>query len=516
MRLTAASVLFLIASVLVGVAIWFSGSDQPAAAANASSQEFHVYHEHVLGTSLEIFVAARNQSVADAAEDAILAEIERLRLIFSLYDPASELSRLNRTREPMMVSAEMIEVLQHYGFWQQQTGGAFNGQLGELVNVWKKAEKEQSEPDEITLSRIVEQLGRPGWVIDVEAKTVSRLTDQPLNLNAIAKGYIVQKAAAAARAKAPTAGGLLLNLGGDMAAWGKDAAGQSWSVGVQDPHEPFDNAAPLASLPLSDRAIATSGGYERYYQIQGKKHSHLFDPRTGRSATGAAGATVIAANNVTANALATTLCVLTPEEGLKLIGRLPGVECLIVGHDGTQHRSDTLALLEQPARPAAQMLAFQAPNAKNWPAGYQVSLTVTLPQVDAGKRYRRPYVAIWAEDDAGKPVRTITEWGSNPRWISTLPKWWKFAKNEPELVKAVSRATRNPGKHAVVWDGNDDNGKPLPQGTYTLHVEVHREHGKLVTQTGKLTCGAEAARLVLEKNAETGDTVIEYAKKKSP
>ena len=112
-----------------------------------------------------------------------------------------------------------------------------------------------------------------------------------------------------------------------------------WTVGVQDPHHPEDNAPAIARCCLHDHAIATSGGYERFYTIDGKRHSHIFDPRTGRSADGAASATVIADDNVTANALATTLCVLTPVEGLRLAAATPGVECLLVTKDGKQFRS---------------------------------------------------------------------------------------------------------------------------------------------------------------------------------
>src|SRR5471032_2240388 len=119
------------------------------------------------------------------------------------------------------------------------------------------------------------------------------------------------------------------------------------SIGVQDPHHPEDNATPLAVVRLANAAIATSGGYERYYTINGQRHSHIFDPRTGRSANGAASATVIARDNVTANALATTLCVLTPEEGLRLVAATPGVECLLVTKDGKQMRSAGFALLEK-------------------------------------------------------------------------------------------------------------------------------------------------------------------------
>src|SRR5262249_3516554 len=131
-----------------------------------------------------------------------------------------------------------------------------------------------------------------------------------------------------------------------------------------------------------------------------------------------------------------------------------------------------------------------------------------------GMKYRKPYVAIWFENADAKAVRTIAVWGNNPKYTKDLTQWWKFAKDDAALVKAVTRATRNPRKYTLAWDGKDDAGKPLPQGTYTVFVEVHREHGKHLTQTGKIACAAEPAMLTLEKNAETDATVVEYAKKK--
>lgn len=479
-----------------------------------SAAEYYFHHDHIIGTSLDVWVTAPDEAEAEAAEEAILGEIERLRQIFSTYDPQSEISRLNRTREPMVVSPEMIGVLKRYEIWQARTQGAFHGQLGQLVQVWKDAEASQREPDARTLSQIVQQLREPGWRIDELARTVTRLNDQPLNSNSIAKGFIIERAAEAARAKAPNLQGLLLNLGGDMSVWGRDETDQpGWTIGVQDPLHPEDNAPALARLRLHNQAVATSGGYARYYTINGTRHSHLFDPRTGRSADGAASATVIARDNATANALATTLCVLTPAEGLRLVAATPGAECLVIAKDGTQFRSAGFAALEIPIVPLDVATGQTDNKADAWPEGYQVSLALTIPSVPA-KKYRRPYVAVWVENADAKPVRTITVWGNNPRWIKDLPQWWKFAKNDSTLVKAVSRATRAPGKYNLVWDGKDDAGKALPQGTYTVFVEVHREHGKLVRQTGKLVCGSEPAQLKLDRNAETGETLIEYAKKK--
>jgi hypothetical protein len=385
-----------------------------------------------------------------------------------------------------------------------------------LVRVWKEAEQTQREPNAATLSQIVQQLRQPGWKIDDANGTVTRLTEQSLNLNSIAKGYILQKAGEAALAKVASIEGLLVNLGGDMFSFGHDdKAKGGWIVGVQNPHQPQDNADVLARVRLHGRAIATSGGYERFYTINGQRHSHLFDPRTGRSADSVASSTVIARDNVTANALATTLCVLAPDEGLQLIAATPGAECLLVTKEGKQRRSAGFKAIEVSTMLLEPQAKREAANANAWPDGYQVNMTITLPAV-AAKKYRRPYVAVWVENADAKPVRTISVWGNNPRWINTLPQWWKFAKNDSKLVKAVSRATRAPGKYSLVWDGTDDQGKSLPQGTYAIFVEVHREHGKLVRQTGKLVCGAEPATITLEKNAETDETKLDYAKKKTP
>jgi FAD:protein FMN transferase len=497
---------------------WFGIAANRHAARQTAANEFYFHHDHIIGTSLDLWITANDEASADTAERAILDEIERLRRIFSTYDETSEISRLNRTRAPMVVSRDMIEVLKQYEVFQARPHGAFNGQLGDLVRIWRDAENSQREPNAVVLSDIVRRLQERGWHIDEAARTVTRLTDQPLNLNSIAKGYIIQQAAAAARTKVASMQGLLLNLGGDMAAWGKDDAGNaSWSIGVQDPHHPEDNATPLAVVRLANAAIATSGGYERYYTINGVRHSHIFDPRTGRSANGAASATVIARDNVTANALATTLCVLTPEEGLRLVAATPGVECLLVTKDGAQLRSPGFAAFETPIIFAQDKKEEKKDEKKMeaWVEGYQVNFTLTLPSITA-KKYRRPYVAVWIENADAKPVRTISVWGNNPRWISTLPQWWKIGTKDAALVKAVTRATRAPGKYTLVWDGKDDKGDVLPQGTYTVYVEVHREHGKLVRQTGKLTCGPDPAKLTLDSNAETGETVIEYAKKKAP
>src|SRR5262245_45603869 len=184
------------------------GTHVPAGERPATGFSFHF--DHILGTSLDVWLIAPSAADAEKAEQAILDEIERLRLIFSTFDPKSEICLLNRSSGPTAASAEMIEVLREYESWQRRSAGAFNGQLGELVRTWAAAEKAGVEPSAETLARIVLTVNRPGWEIDEANQTVTRLTDQPLNLNSIGKGYIIQRAAAAARSKVLALKGLLL------------------------------------------------------------------------------------------------------------------------------------------------------------------------------------------------------------------------------------------------------------------------------------------------------------------
>jgi FAD:protein FMN transferase len=110
------------------------------------------------------------------------------------------------------------------------------------------------------------------------------------------------------------------------------------------------------------------------------------------------------------------------------------------------------------------------------------------PPSDA-KRVERPFVAIWVEDSDGKPVRTVTVWGNQRKWLKELSSWWSFAKDQQQLISNTTRATRPAGKYQVVWDGLGDDGKPVSKGTYTLVLEVSREFGSHEIHRGTIECG---------------------------
>jgi thiamine biosynthesis lipoprotein ApbE len=481
------------------LSLWHCGAGARSAPA---ADDFAFYHENVMGTSLELRVRAVGEEAARWAEDRVLREIDRLGAIFSGYDASSEFSRWQATSEvPRKISAELFEILQASDQWRARSGGAFDPRVQALTMLWSRCARQDRTPTPDELAGAKALMGRPAWRLDVDSRTAERLSDCPLSLNAIAKGYIVERACDAALDRGRGVLGLLLNVGGDLRACGDDAR----TIGIVSPFADSEASEPLTRIEVRDRAVATSGNSQRGLSINGKWYSHIFDPRTGAPAPSIAGATVIAERSADADALATILNVLEPEEGLRLVRTLPGAECLIVAADGRIARSDGWQRYEK-ARPTSPALALAdgprtadaktdqvAPKTSSqpsWGDEFELVVNYEINRPDAeGGRYRRPFVAVWVEDKNGVPVRNLVLWvslgGPGPwEWIKDMRRWYRSdqlrKRDDPkktDMVLTVSRPTRPPGKYSVIWDGKDDHGKPLERGEYTLYIDAAREHG---------------------------------------
>ncbi|HBE69739.1 MAG TPA: hypothetical protein DDW52_16460, partial [Planctomycetaceae bacterium] len=142
-----------------------------------------------------------------------------------------------------------------------------------------------------------------------------------------------------------------------------------------------------------------------------------------------------------------------------------------------------------------------------------------------GSRYRRPYVAIWLEDAEGFPVKTAILWiqteQPGPRWHRDLTRWYRNnrmrkAVEKEKLIGTISSATRGAGEYQAVFDGTDNAGKKLPSGTYTLCLEVAREHGtyQLIREKVKLD-GSAIAKQELKGNIEMSKVAYQYLPNKS-
>ncbi|HEX7977190.1 MAG TPA: FAD:protein FMN transferase [Gemmatimonadaceae bacterium] len=290
----------------------------------------HAYHyEHVLGTSFELTVVATGTTAARRAESVALAEVDRLEAILSGWSTTSELARWTATRDvDVAVSPELVDVLHASDVWRVLTGRAFDPAAQAIIALLRDGAGERSEDD--ALGELLTSLRGPLWHVDRRAGIARRLTPHAISVDAIAKGYIVTRAAALARA-VDGVSEVLLNVGGDIQHLGE----RSVTVGVTDPFAPAENAAPIAVVRLKNAAIATSGGYRRGFIAHGRRVSHIVDPRTGQPAEHIASASAFAPDCATADALSTAFSVLAPHESVALADSLRDVGCLVVERDGS-------------------------------------------------------------------------------------------------------------------------------------------------------------------------------------
>lgn len=162
----------------------------------------------------------------------------------------------------------------------------------------------------------------------------------------------------------------------------------------------------------------------------------------------------------------------------------------------------------QPAKPA------------RWDDRMEMAINFEINPPD-GFRYRPPYVAVWLEDQSGSAVRTLSLWveaGRGSRWIPDLRRWYRdglavWKGGGPDLITTVSSATRMPGRYSLVWNGRDDRGRPVPQGSYVVNLETAREHGPYTLAQKAVTVGTRPFTAAVPGNEELKGATIEYRKR---
>jgi FAD:protein FMN transferase len=508
-------------STLLLAAILLLAPCHGGSSTDSTSGQLYVFHyENVLGTSLELKVVASSSAQSELAEKAALAEIDRESHILSSWDPDSEFSRWFRTMDqPVHISPELFEVLDLFDEWRDRTDGALDASAETITRVWKKAAAENRLPSEAELRAAVASVRRIHWKLDPVRRTATHTSVAPLALNSFVKSYIVGRAADAALA-ASRAQAAVVNIGGDLVVRGE------WSelVDVSDPKSDAENGDPIAHLVVRNRAVATSGGYRRGVEILGRHYSHIVDPRTGMPTDEIISSTVVALTPTDAGALATALSVLTPAESARLVSSMPGAEYMVVKKNGEKIMSGGWSSLEAP--PSSQSAAirprasFQTVAAQSgvsvWNDRYELTIGVELSLIN-GFREKRPYLAVWIEDEKRTPVRTIALWFAKFKFLRELYAW-NLAENtlstseDTHVLNSVSSATRPPGKYTFRWDGKDDYGKPVKAGKYTVMIEAAREHGTDQLMRQEIDFNSSPKQFQLPGGVEIASASLDYHK----
>lgn len=259
----------------------------------AACQRAQVFQQesYVFGTRVEVAVYGDSEPQARAATAAVLREFDRLHRAYHAWEP-SELTTLNQAiarGEAATVSPELAAMLTDAQAIAATGDGLFNPAMGRLIGLWGFHTDTfvPRLPDPAALAEVVKAAPSMADLTIAGTTVTSRNRAVELDLGGYAKGYALDRAAAILGEQGIR--NALINIGGNVMALGSKGA-QPWRVGISHPRGP----APLAALPLYDgEAIGTSGDYQRYFEVDGRRYSHLLDPRSGEPATGTEALTVL-------------------------------------------------------------------------------------------------------------------------------------------------------------------------------------------------------------------------------
>ena len=293
-----------------------------------------------MGSRFEITIVAKDKTTALAHIDTAVAEITRIENLISDWIPETQVSEINRNAgiAPVKVDRELLELTQRAIHYSKLTDGAFDISFAAADKIWKFDGTMETLPSEETIRESVKKIGYKNIVIDTVQSTIFlKLPGMKIGFGSIGKGYAADKTKELLVSKGVAAG--IINASGDMNTWGKDPNGKAWTVGITNP---LKKDKILSVFPISDLAVVTSGNYEKFVMIGGKRYAHIIDPRTGWPASGISSVTVFAENAEMANGLSTAIVVLGKDAGLKMMEQFPLVRVIIIDDNGKVFHSKNI------------------------------------------------------------------------------------------------------------------------------------------------------------------------------
>lgn len=288
----------------------------------------------MMDTVITISVVSHSKDHAERAINAALLEIKRLEALFDFYSPDSEVSRINKNAgiSRVKVSLDMLAVLDKASFVSEKTEGAFDVTTGSLLELYDFSHN--IKPQESALEKRLPlvnyravQINRKDSTAFLEKKGML------IDLGGIVKGYTADKTVEILKRAGIDSG--IVAIAGDIKTFGLKPNGNPWKIGIKDPRAEGQDDI-IAALDLKDLAISTSGDYERYFILDGKRYHHLISPKTGYPVHTCQSASIITEEGVLADAFATGVFILGPEKGMKVIEQL-GFDGLIIDREGHVH-----------------------------------------------------------------------------------------------------------------------------------------------------------------------------------
>ena len=317
---------------MIVACVWLAEIGRLAAAHESDLERFE-YTEKQMGVPFKLVLYSGRREAANRAQAAAFGLVKQLNASLSDYDGQSELSRLSRASpmtRAMAVSDPLWAVLRRSQDLALETGGAFDVTVGPYVKLWRRARRQKQLPSPERLAAAKDAVGFAHVQLDPDRHAVRLLKpNMRLDLGGIATGYAVDEMLRVLREHGISRA--MVDASGDIGAGDPPPGEVGWKIAIALPSA---KAVLNQYVLLSNRAITTSGDAFQFVEIGGKRYSHIVDPHTGLGLTDHSNVTVLAADCITADSLATAVSVLGPDEGLRLIERTPGAAAqIIVGND---------------------------------------------------------------------------------------------------------------------------------------------------------------------------------------
>jgi thiamine biosynthesis lipoprotein len=310
----------------------------PSLAGEPALTRFEFVETH-MGSPFKIVLYTSDEATARQASRAAYERIARLDQLLSDYNPESELMRLcdRAGGPPVAVSDELFDILEQSQAMWRRSQGAFDVTVGPVVRLWRRARRTRKMPDAVSLARALALVGGDKVRLDPSAHTVQLLAaGMKLDLGGIAKGYAAGEAIAVLKRQGiPRA---LVAGAGDIVVGEAPPDADGWTIGIAPLKAPGTAPSPRF-LSLTNVAVSTSGDAEQFVELDGKRYSHIVDPRTGVGLVDRSTVTVVARDGATADGLDTAISVLGPERGIPLVEEIEGTAALMVRATGQGQQS---------------------------------------------------------------------------------------------------------------------------------------------------------------------------------
>ena len=282
-----------------------------------------------MGNQFELTAVHESLEVCKQAVEIGILEVRRIEALLTTFSEDSITASINNNAglQPIQVPNEVFHLIERCQRISNLTQGAFDITYGSVDKTyWNFDTKMTQLPDPKIAKKAVKLVDYRNLVLDAKEKTVFlKYKGMRIGFGGIGKGYAAEMAKKVMNAKGAESG--VVNAAGDLTAWGNQINGRPWTIGIADPNHKQNL---FSQFEISNKSVATSGDYEKYVIIDGRRYSHTIDPVTGMPAHGLKSVTIICGNAELADALTTPIIVMGRDAGLHMINQLNGVEAIII------------------------------------------------------------------------------------------------------------------------------------------------------------------------------------------